>query len=642
MGTLFQIARKITPKPIKRFVWNILQHTRKNKHIKALEKHRENPEVIRIATKVGGGLGDYIVYLALIDKIQSLACCTIDVYTHFSQPLFDNRANVYEYPYSMYRFKQYTYDLSITFDHHLVIDECNTERVRAKAPLLYAAVLKIEAINKEHLPMVTRLEEHVTYHSSVLFYVERKELNRYTQLSYDGLFNLSEQRASLFTNMYRYQCLDRVGLSGKQYITVNRGADEHSGGSRQTKIWPKNRYEEFISLFKQEYPEILVVQLKTNSEEELSCVDKIIDGADLEDVMVVLKNAEVYVGSEGGLAHVASNLSTPCVVVFGPTPEFYYGYARNVNVVSPTCRWCMAAIKDWYTKCLHGFAVPPCMMDITGEMVLAGVDKIFQSCKAYSYKVENISCYTSAALKEYAPVIQNIVAKNGMTDSERNSHIFGPCRTYIHSSKRWEYPYILEQLNREGAGLKVADVGAGRGALSLYLARNGHNMTVCDMDFNWDNGGDPMMHNKFIMYCRENSVNAEVATGFNIPKDDDTFDVVISTSVIEHVLYKEYMLKEMLRVLKPGGILIMTYDLMSISSSTDAAARVEVASPDVLRKLLSHIAIDVELYSKAEIKASLSDIRADHIAETMSDGITVGGMVIRKLSSLKISSAFGV
>lgn len=46
--------------------------------------------------------------------------------------------------------------------------------------------------------------------------------------------------------------------------------------------------------------------------------------------------------------------------------------------------------------------------------------------------------------------------------------------------------------------------------------------------------------------------------GKNIPFDDNSFDLVICTQVIEHTLEYEYLLKEIYRVLKNEGTLLLT------------------------------------------------------------------------------------
>ncbi|MCD4736100.1 MAG: class I SAM-dependent methyltransferase [Bacteroidales bacterium] len=56
---------------------------------------------------------------------------------------------------------------------------------------------------------------------------------------------------------------------------------------------------------------------------------------------------------------------------------------------------------------------------------------------------------------------------------------------------------------------------------------------------------------------RENKIPSRFVGGFGeeIPFETETFDIVYSTSVLEHVKNPEKVLSEALRVLKPGGIL---------------------------------------------------------------------------------------
>ena len=50
--------------------------------------------------------------------------------------------------------------------------------------------------------------------------------------------------------------------------------------------------------------------------------------------------------------------------------------------------------------------------------------------------------------------------------------------------------------------------------------------------------------------------------GKNIPFDEKSFDLIICTQVLEHTLDYEYLLKEMYRVLKDDGILLITAPLV--------------------------------------------------------------------------------
>jgi SAM-dependent methyltransferase len=453
-------------------------------------------------------------------------------------------------------------------------------------------------------------------------------MNRWSFLSAGGAFEMRDQRSSVFMDMKHFDFAEKYGTH--EYIVLSHGAAPVCGGFRQTKVWPKEQYEEFVKIQRTRFPKMKIIQIVTNKEPEIDGVDEILRDVEIEDVKVLLKCAVACVSSEGGVAHLAAQLSTPTVVIFGPTPEYYYGYKRNVNIVSPFCSDCMIARPNWYVACPRGFSTAKCMDAVSGEMVADAVSKILDARKKYRYIFMRSEIYSSEELKKFKPFIRDIVRINSMESWCGNGHIYGPARTYIHASKRWEYPYIIEQINAHGKRLKIADVGAGRGALSLHLAKRGHDVTVYDMDYNWDNNGDPQTHNRFMRYCEENRVKAKLATGFNLPDNDDSFDVVISTSVIEHVVHKEYMIAEMLRVLKPGGILIMTYDMVASGENTSPdAPRVETLTPSIFEKLLAGIGIHEKPYDDVQIAKSQTEIHSDGI--DIHPDVTVGGCVIKKI-----------
>jgi ubiquinone/menaquinone biosynthesis C-methylase UbiE len=56
-----------------------------------------------------------------------------------------------------------------------------------------------------------------------------------------------------------------------------------------------------------------------------------------------------------------------------------------------------------------------------------------------------------------------------------------------------------------------------------------------------------------IMISEENHFLRLIPNPYRIPFDDQTFDVIISTSVLEHVKNLSEAVSEMYRVLKPGG-----------------------------------------------------------------------------------------
>jgi len=57
-------------------------------------------------------------------------------------------------------------------------------------------------------------------------------------------------------------------------------------------------------------------------------------------------------------------------------------------------------------------------------------------------------------------------------------------------------------------------------------------------------------------YCPEAELRTADLENEELPYPDNHFDVIYSKSVIEHFYYPEKLVKEMFRVLKPGGLLI--------------------------------------------------------------------------------------
>lgn len=109
-------------------------------------------------------------------------------------------------------------------------------------------------------------------------------------------------------------------------------------------------------------------------------------------------------------------------------------------------------------------------------------------------------------------------------------------------------PFALGEVHR---GEKVLDMGCGAG-LDMILASRlvGAIGQVCGIDLT------PEMVEKArsnFARAKAHNANAVVASSEAVPYDDDTFDVVISNGVLNLSPLKEQSLREMFRVLKPGG-----------------------------------------------------------------------------------------
>ena len=115
-------------------------------------------------------------------------------------------------------------------------------------------------------------------------------------------------------------------------------------------------------------------------------------------------------------------------------------------------------------------------------------------------------------------------------------------------SLRWLKPKV---------GERILDVACGQGGLSLKIAKSGCKVYGIDISEN------------VISTARRLSERANLASEFEVadaehlPYADGYFDKIICSSSLEHFQDDVKALKEMNRVLKTNGILIMTVDSLS-------------------------------------------------------------------------------
>lgn len=157
----------------------------------------------------------------------------------------------------------------------------------------------------------------------------------------------------------------------KKYITTNYGID-----MVRIKLWPKEYLEQLLAMIKFHRPDIEIVQLGGSNAPKLNNVDKYLFGKSFEFAKYVLKNSMLHIDCEGGLVHLASQLGTKCVVVAGPTPIWYYGYKRNINIVATKCKDCAGVVPYWYERCMKGYEHPICMYSIKPQYVFDRIKKV--------------------------------------------------------------------------------------------------------------------------------------------------------------------------------------------------------------------------------------------------------------------------
>ncbi|MGN0835636.1 MAG: glycosyltransferase family 9 protein [Candidatus Spyradosoma sp.] len=161
------------------------------------------------------------------------------------------------------------------------------------------------------------------------------------------------------------------------YITLQRGVQNADSATR---CWSVEKYEAFVSAFKERFPQVKVVQLGAASTKAISGCDLDLRGkTSFEELKALLKYGVFHLDGECGMVHLKHVLGGRSVVLFGPTSEKFKGYPENVNLSDRPCpHVCEWLSSKWDKQCLFtGTCESLCMNSISPEAVLDAVEKEF-------------------------------------------------------------------------------------------------------------------------------------------------------------------------------------------------------------------------------------------------------------------------
>lgn len=164
-----------------------------------------------------------------------------------------------------------------------------------------------------------------------------------------------------------------------------------------------------------------------------------------------------------------------------------------------------------------------------------------------------------------------------------------------NGTRRFEYPWVHQQIRRQGSRLDVVEIGGGLSGLQFVLAREGDRVTNVDPGqpgLGW--GLDRATHESL---CRRFAAPVRLVTQTidAAGLQDASADVIVCVSVLEHLSdgHLNAVAEHVKRVLRPDGVMVLTVDLFLDVEPFGSAERNKWGRNVDVRRFLERAGVEV-------------------------------------------------
>lgn len=234
----------------------------------------------------------------------------------------------------------------------------NRERIAQLAPS-FLPVLQTSLQRQKELSYF--LNDNYLLDDALGRFLYHRGASRLSALKYLSALDFDEQETGLLPPKILQKDVSKYGLK-KPYITVHSGINAAFRIRKAPlKCWPTAKWEEFLTLFKAQFPHIQIVQVGGKNSPRFAGADLCLVGkTPVEDLPAIVNAAQLHIDGESGLVQLTRWLTTPAVVLFGPTAPCLFALAKNENLCPGKCGHCMwLSGPSWHTDCILGH--PACV-----------------------------------------------------------------------------------------------------------------------------------------------------------------------------------------------------------------------------------------------------------------------------------------